>query len=88
MNTINTESVFLDQTNEPARTMPMPESTQNSTLQQKVKRFRARSRDVVHQMCQLDRQKMTAQGWQARSWCEIGKDFFGRLIIEAVYIRY
>jgi len=87
MITINLEPVLLDQTTEPARIMHTAESTQNSTLQRKVKRFRARRPDVVHQMYQLDRQKMTAQGWRARSWCEMGKDFFGRLIVEAVYVR-
>jgi len=87
MNTIYTEPVFLDQTTDPASTPQTTESSQYSPLQQKVKRFRARRREVVHQMYQLDRQQMTAQGWRARSWCEIGKDFFGRLIIEAVYIR-
>ncbi len=87
MNTINAEHVFLDQTTEPGRTIYTPESTQNSTLQRKVKRFRARRRDVVRQKCQLDRQKMIAQGWQVHSWGEIGKDFFGRLIVKAVYIR-
>jgi len=87
MNTINTKHAFLDQMTQPAKTIHTAESTQNCTLQQKVKRFRARRRDVVHQKCQLDLQKMTAQGWRVYCWGEIDKDFFGRLIVETVYIR-
>jgi hypothetical protein len=87
MNTIYAEHVFLDQTPEAGSTLAPPESMQNNTLQRKVKRFRARRREVVHQQCQLDRQQMIAQGWQVYSWGEIGKDLFGRLIVEAIYMR-
>jgi len=60
---------------------------QNSTPQQKVKRYRARLRNEVHQKYQRDLKNMTAQGWQVFSWGEIGKDFFGQLIVEALYRR-
>ena len=58
---------------------------QNSTTQQKVKRYKSRLRDDVHQKYQDDLRKMTAQGWHVVSWGEIGKDVLGRLIVEAIY---
>jgi hypothetical protein len=76
MLTINAEHAFLDQTTGPISTVHAAESMQDSTLQQKVKQFRARRRDVVHQKCLLDRQKMTARGWRVYCWGEIDRDFF------------
>ncbi len=60
---------------------------QTTTPQQKIKKYKARLREDVHQKYQLDLQKMTAQGWHVVSWGERGKDLFGRLIVEAMYIR-
>ena len=57
------------------------------TLQEQVKVYKGKLSDEAHQKYQEDLKKMSEQGWHMISWCEVGKDFFGRVMLRVTYSR-